>query len=48
MDATSPKASPNPVDSRRGIVGREWTKEKAREMRAAMGLPADPRLEPRI
>jgi hypothetical protein len=30
------------------MIAREWAKEKAREMRATMGLPADPRLEPRI
>jgi hypothetical protein len=44
MENASP---PAPVDNRRGLIAREWSKEKARTMRTAMGLPADPRLEPR-
>lgn len=46
MDHISP--SPAQLEtSRRGLIAREWAKEKARTMRAAMNLPADPRLEPR-
>lgn len=46
MDDLAPAAA-QPKDTRRGMIAREWAKEKARAMRAAMGLPDDPRLERR-